>query len=278
MKILLTSIILLLLSLPAFADQSTTILEEKVTLGKIATALPYIDGSNDVVLEKQANALIRETASTLAKKAGGSVNYRVTLNRPSLLGILLTASAGEKTFSQGLNLDLTTGKEFSVTDFFVDNDAVRAALPDYERVLFAEEGLLVQKEKFAPYDALVPYSEVLSQMRIGEAGRIMQIAKLTAAAADKTLIMEKPGLIALKLQANPSTGYSWDVAADNKAMSKVGSSFTIPREEEARVGTPGWEFLFLHLSESGDYKIKLSYKRPWEKISLDSFSFAVVVR
>ena len=51
MKILLTTILCLLLSLPAFADQKTTVLQEQATLGKASVTLPYIDGSNDAAYE-----------------------------------------------------------------------------------------------------------------------------------------------------------------------------------------------------------------------------------
>lgn len=278
MKILLSSIILLLLCFPCFADQQTTVLQEQAVLGKVSATLPYIDGSNDVGLEKKANALIRETAAKLAKEVGGSVSYEVKLNRPSLVSLLLIADNGREKVFAGLNLDLTTGQEFSVTDFFVDNEQVKNTLGDYEKVLFAEEGFYLQEKKYGAYVKFVPYTELLSYMRIGEAGRIMQVAKVTGAAAGKTLIMEKCGLLALKMDANPSTGYGWQMSANSAAVKTVGSSFTIPREEEARLGTPGVEIMFLNVEKPGTYTIKMEYKRPWEKISLDNFTFTVVVK
>ena len=57
MKILLTALFCLCLCLPAFADQQTTVLTEQTTVGKASASLPFIDGSNDTVREKQANAL-----------------------------------------------------------------------------------------------------------------------------------------------------------------------------------------------------------------------------
>ena len=210
MKVFLTTIICLLLCLPVFADQQTTVLQEQATINKASATLPYIDGSNDVAYEKQLNTLIRETATKLSKEVGGgSVSYEVKLNRPSLVSILMCATNGSRTVYAGLNLDLTTGKEFTVTDFFVDKEEVQQALGDYERVLFAENGFYLQQEKYGEYSAFVPYAKVLNHMRIGEAGRIMQVARLTNAASGKTLVLDKPGLLALKLNANPSTGYSW---------------------------------------------------------------------
>ena len=279
MKVFLTTIICLLLYLPVFADQQTTVLQEQATINKASATLPYIDGSNDVAYEKQLNTLIRETATKLSKEVGGgSVSYEVKLNRPSLVSILMCATNGSRTVYAGLNLDLTTGKEFTVTDFFVDKEEVQQALGDYERVLFAENGFYLQQEKYGEYSAFVPYAKVLNHMRIGEAGRIMQVARLTNAASGKTLVLDKPGLLALKLNANPSTGYSWQVSASSAAVTKVGSSFTIVREEEAMVGAPGTEIIFLNVQEPGTYTVNMEYKRPWEMLSLDKFSFTVVVR
>ena len=281
MKILLTTILCLLLCLPAFADQQTTVLQEQATLGKASVTLPYLDGSNDVEYEKQLNALIRAAATKLSKEVGGgTVSYAVKLNRPSLVSLLLTASNGNKVAYQGLNLDLTTGKEFTVTDFFVDKEQVQQTLGDYSRVLFAEDGFYLQQEKYGAYNSFVPYNKLLDHMRIGEAGRIMQVARLTAAASDKTLVLDKPGLLALKLASNPSTGYGWHMSTDSAHVVKVGSTFIIPREEEERVatGVAGTEILFLNVQQPGTYKVQMEYKRPWERISLDKFTFTIIAR
>ena len=116
MKILLTTLFCVALSLPVFADQRTTVLTEDITLGKVTAQLPYIDGSNIPAMEKQANAIVRTTAEKLAQQVGGgTVTYKVMLNRPSIVGLLLEAKNGGKTAYAGLNLDLTSGSEFDVT-------------------------------------------------------------------------------------------------------------------------------------------------------------------
>lgn len=278
MKILLTTLICLCLSLPAFADQQTTVLTERTSLGRVSAALPYIDGSNDTAQEKLANALVRETAGRLAKEVGnnGNVTYKVLLNRPSLVSILLEADNGSRKAYAGLNLDLTTGREFGVTDFFVDNDSVKAALGSYDNVLFGEDGLYVRADKNAAYSAFVPYGRVINSMRIGEAGRLLQLAKITDKAAGKTLKLSKSGLVALKLDSNPSTGYGWELSCASPNVAKVGSSFTIPRSAEERLGAPGVEIMVLAVTQPGTYNVRMDYKRSWEKLSLQSFSFTIV--
>ena len=167
-----------------------------------------------------------------------------------------------------------------MTDFFVDKEQVQQALSDYDKVLFAEDGFYLQQQKYGAYNSFVPYNKLLDHMRIGEAGRIMQVARLTAAASGKTLVLDKPGLLALKLASNPSTGYSWQMSANSTAVVRVGSTFIIPREEEERVatGVAGTEILFLNVQQPGTYKVQMEYKRPWERISLDKFTFTIIAR
>ena len=270
MKILLTTLLCLCLSLPVLADQQTTVLTEQTSVGKATATLPYINGSNSAELEKQANALVRDAAAKLVKEVGGqgSVTYKVMLNRPSLVSLLLEADNGGRKAHTGLN--------FEVTDFFVDNDNVKAALGNYDNVLFGEEGLFVRSKKNAAYSSFVPYRDVVTSLRIGEAGRLLQLAKITDKAAGKTLRLPASGLMALKLDSNPSTGYGWQFACSSPAVSKVGSSFTIPRGDEERMGAPGVEILVLAVTKPGTYNIRMDYKRSWEKMSLQSFNFTVI--
>lgn len=278
MKIILTALFCLCLCLPVFADQQTTVLTEQTTVGKAAATLPVIDGSNDVIAEKQANALIRDAAAKLAKEVGGSVTYKVVLNRPSLVALQLAATNGGRTEYAGLNIDLTTGKEFGVTDFFVDNDKVKSVLGNYDNVLFGEDGLYLRSSKGAAYTTLVPYGRLSSSLRIGEAGRLLQIAKITANAAGKTVTLPSSGLVALKLDSNPSTGYGWEMSCSSSAVSKVGSSFTIPRADQERLGAAGVEIMVLAVTQPGTYTVRMDYKRSWEKLSLQNFSFTVIAK
>lgn len=276
-KLLLTTLFCLSLAFPALADQQTTVLSENVTLEKAQVLLPSIDGSNEKTLEQSLNGLLRKKAGELAKSlGGGEVNYKVVLNRPSLVSVLLEGTNGNKKQYLGLNLDLTTGAEFSVQDFFVDMDALRNVVGDYKNVLFSEEGFYVRAEAGAAYDKFVPYADVLPYLRIGEAGRLLQVAKLTEQVAGKTLTLEHGGLFAIKLNANPSTGFGWQVIAPSE-ITRVGSTFTIPGKSNA-VGTPGVEILFFAVTQPGTYNIKMEYKRSWEKFSLNTFNFTVVVK
>lgn len=278
MKILVTAILCLMLTVTAFADQRTTVLSVPES-----GSYPYIDGSNDAALEKSANDTLRRYAKDLLKEVGngGTLSYEVTLNRPSLVSILLKADNGGSAAYRGVNIDLTSGREFSVHDFFIDDADVQAALGSYSDVLFTEDGIATRTSKTGAYSTLVPYSKLLPSMRIGEAGRLLQVVKLTQNAAGKVLTMEKGSLMAIKLDSNPSTGYGWTMQLDKAhegKLVKVGSSFMMPRAGDQRVGTPGSEITFYAAREAGTYNVTMAYGRPWEKRPVNSFAFTVIVK
>ncbi|MBR5589033.1 MAG: hypothetical protein IKW41_02630, partial [Phascolarctobacterium sp.] len=180
MKIFLTALLCMFLCLPAFADQQTTVLSSPVNIKKATGFLPFIDGSNDPVLEKEANNILQKYAEELVDKVGnkGTINYAVQLNRPSLVSVLLQANNEKKVAYKGVNLDLTTGREFIVYDFFTKDEKVQETLGDYADVLFSEKGIYTRESERTGYTGFVPYSKLMASMRIGEAGRLVQIAKL----------------------------------------------------------------------------------------------------
>ena len=283
MKIFLTALLCMFLCLPAFADQQTTVLFSPVNIKKATGFLPFIDGSNDPVLEKEANNILQKYAEELVDKVGnkGTINYAVQLNRPSLVSVLLQANNEKKVAYKGVNLDLTTGREFIVYDFFTKDEKVQETLGDYADVLFSEKGIYTRESERTGYTGFVPYSKLMASMRIGEAGRLVQIAKLTRNAEGKTLTVPNGSLLALKLDSNPTTGYRWIVTypegAEN-AIKNVGSSFIMPRGDDQRTGMPGVEILVFTAQEVGTYNLKFDYKRPWERLGSDSFNFTVVVK
>jgi hypothetical protein len=120
MKIILTALLCMMMCVPVFADQQTTVLSAPASFSKTDGMLPYIDGSNDVTLEKQANNILQEKAKKLLQDVGGQghISYEVKLNRPSLVGVLLKAENNGRVAYQGVNIDLTSGREFTAGDFY----------------------------------------------------------------------------------------------------------------------------------------------------------------
>lgn len=283
MKIILTALLCMMMCVPVFADQQTTVLSAPASFSKTDGMLPYIDGSNDVTLEKQANNILQEKAKKLLQDVGGQghISYEVKLNRPSLVGVLLKAENNGCVAYQGVNIDLTSGREFTAGDFYTESDEFKALVKGGSDLLFAEKGIYLRAGGQGNYDTFIGYGKLMPYMRIGDAGRLLQIARLTQNAADKVLTVPSGSLMALKLDSNPSSGYRWEVKLDKAAegrIQKVGSSFIMPHSNDDRVGTPGTEILVLTAQEPGECLVTLEYKRPWEKQAVNSFSFKVVIK
>ena len=79
-----------------------------------------LSGANNEVLQRSANSLLRNAVEDAADKVGkqGNVTYEVTLNRPSLVSVLLKAVNRGRSYYRAVNIDLTTGREFTLDDFF----------------------------------------------------------------------------------------------------------------------------------------------------------------
>lgn len=258
----------------AWADQPTTVLTETKTAGGVVLNVPVLDGVNNETFQQSANQLLSEAAQETARKAGkqGKVTYEVTLNRPSLVSILFQGTNGSNAYYRALNIDLTTGREFTPDAFFFNNDARKALLGDKaENALFTEEGIVLSAKDGAPYERRYSYSQLMPMARIGDIGRLLTVWKLTEHSNGKTLAVPPGSLVAIRLNANPSTGFQWVPAitgGPDQGFVKVGSTFAIPHEApKDQTGTPGTEVQFYTAQQPGTYTLTLSYQRPWEKMS-----------
>ncbi|MGA9349804.1 MAG: protease inhibitor I42 family protein [Anaerolineae bacterium] len=101
---------------------------------------------------------------------------------------------------------------------------------------------------------------------IGDNGREMQLKK------GQTLVVT--------LEANPTTGYSWEVAEplDEQVLRQVGEPEF--KQESDLVGAGGVQILRFEAMNAGQTTFKLVYHRPWEKDvePLETYSIEVVVR
>lgn len=78
------------------------------------------------------------------------------------------------------------------------------------------------------------------------------------------------------LAANPSTGYSWQVADNDSGILLATSSQKQPAAQQ-RMGAPGRQTLSFTARTSGQDRLTLSYARPWEKNAKPARSYAVSV-
>ena len=86
-----------------------------------------------------------------------------------------------------------------------------------------------------------------------------------------------PGeVVEVRLEANPSTGYDWQVVElDESVLRKAGARF---EPESALLGAPGTAVLRFEAAGSGSARLRLVYARPWEAEYETEAVFEVRVR
>lgn len=271
------------LSSVTFAEQPTTVFSKIVNTKSMQGEIPELDGLRYANLQKNANNILADKTRKMLGQIGGSgtISYEVKLNRSALVGILLKANNGSRTVYQAVNLDTTTGSEFSISDFVGTGNEVQEILGSYEGVLFADRGLYTRTNEGNAYDKFVPYNQLLSILRVGDAGRILTAYGVTRAVEDKFMTLKAGELLVLQLEANRTTGYSWAVENNGypNKFYEVGRSYVMPANAaNNKVGMPGQEIIVFGAQESGEYRITMEYKRSWEKGSgFDKFGFTVRV-
>ncbi|MBA7631517.1 hypothetical protein ES703_39049 [subsurface metagenome] len=85
----------------------------------------------------------------------------------------------------------------------------------------------------------------------------------------------------IALGSNPTTGYSWQVSHDETRLELVGGESTYKQGKEAEqgaVGAGGIEYFRFKALKTGETKITLVYKRPWEEEFLDQKVFTVNIK
>lgn len=86
---------------------------------------------------------------------------------------------------------------------------------------------------------------------------------LGAADDGRQIALTAGQVLSITLDANPSTGYRWEVDSPESAiMRQVGTRFEQPA---GRLGTPGKQVLELTAVRAGQSTLRLVYRRPWEK-------------
>ncbi|MBU4313607.1 MAG: protease inhibitor I42 family protein [Actinobacteria bacterium] len=104
------------------------------------------------------------------------------------------------------------------------------------------------------------------------------IAELTFDDKGKSFELEKGERINIKLESNPTTGYSCILGGetDTSVVSLFDSKFVQTEKEEELVGTGGYEIFTFKAENSGQTEIILTYQRPWEEEELkEEFLFKI---
>jgi inhibitor of cysteine peptidase len=79
----------------------------------------------------------------------------------------------------------------------------------------------------------------------------------------------------ITLDSNPTTGYRWYADYDYGLMKLDDQSFE--REPSGAIGGGGRETFTFTPQRSGETRISMVYRRPWENIAADLRSFQVLI-
>jgi inhibitor of cysteine peptidase len=91
--------------------------------------------------------------------------------------------------------------------------------------------------------------------------------------------LQKGQILVINLEANPSTGYTWEpVDLKGAIVRQVGETEFNPDSD--LVGAPGTQTLRFEALKSGQMDLKLVYHRPWEEgvEPLETFTVQVTVQ
>lgn len=103
--------------------------------------------------------------------------------------------------------------------------------------------------------------------------------QLTEGDNGKTVRLKVGETFTIKLPGNPSTGYSWNGAADPEVVVLVGEpEFTSDAADENIVGAGGTLTMTYKAVKAGEGELKLQYSRVWESVQPEkTFTVRVVV-
>lgn len=88
--------------------------------------------------------------------------------------------------------------------------------------------------------------------------------RLTANDSGRCVDLSEGQVLVIVLEANPSAGYTWEVAeANEKILCQMGEIEFEP--ESDLLGAPGKQVLRFEAVGAGQTALKLIYHRPWEK-------------
>jgi inhibitor of cysteine peptidase len=96
---------------------------------------------------------------------------------------------------------------------------------------------------------------------------------------DKVQISARPGeAFEVRLPANPSTGYAWQVALHPREVSLLDSSFTARVGAQPVAGAGGEQVFRFLASLPGKYDIEMELKRAWEQEAINKRRVEVLVQ
>lgn len=111
------------------------------------------------------------------------------------------------------------------------------------------------------------------------AGCITKEVRLGVSDNGSQIKLNKGQMVVITLDANPTTGYTWELAEPNMSVIRQVGEIEFQPESSA-LGAGGVQTLRFEAMNVGQTPLKLVYHRPWEKDvkPLKTFSLQVVVQ
>jgi len=81
----------------------------------------------------------------------------------------------------------------------------------------------------------------------------------------------------IKLDSNPTTGYSWQAEYDDSFLELVDQGYVLPDESGDLVGAGGTEIFEFRALEEGQTTVTMIYKRSWEEEALEERVYKIVI-
>ena len=80
----------------------------------------------------------------------------------------------------------------------------------------------------------------------------------------------------VELEANPSTGYVWQISKSDPEHVRLLREETLPADRK-RLGAPAKQLFYFQAMAIGRAPLKLEYRRPWEKDAEPAKTFSVTL-
>ncbi|MDR3348532.1 MAG: protease inhibitor I42 family protein [Acidaminococcales bacterium] len=254
--------------------------------------LPEIDGFSDLLLQEKINAATRKAAQDLQKAVQGKpeleYSYKIVCNTRDFLSIMLRAeSGGVFAAARSVNIHLPSGADCAFGEIFNTSEEFFAALeeslgwrpdPDAAFALSGRGAVFVSPA--GGLEQLVGYEKLFSWINISRAGHYLDSYRVTAAADGKLLRVGVGNMVVLFLEANRTSGYSWQIKKDSPSpvLQYINSAYLMnsPKAAERRIGAGGWEMLVFGVAAPGETYLEAEYKRPWENQAAKAIKIQII--
>jgi inhibitor of cysteine peptidase len=112
--------------------------------------------------------------------------------------------------------------------------------------------------------SLIFMSMTAAVICVAQSARGTPAISLTDNDSGKTIAMKVGQSLAIRLPANPTTGYSWTLADKPELLPLRKSEYVAGAGKDGAMGAGGTQVFGFAAADSGTATIKLNYRRPWE--------------